>query len=187
MNPIIIKFLKSLSKEDYKIHFNRKPTEKTIGEPIPSPRSWEIVDNILSMNIQDDTQLYSMIAGAIGKETATLFCTFREKEKSFDLLEAFSGEGNFIKNLPTLEPNELYDLSMQFIYIVKNNFFNRSLGLIYLNVGEFLLFLIRYRKSYFKTIINQIDIGDSNLQYIFRLFKNTKKIDIEDIILKEAI
>lgn len=185
MNPIIIKFLKSLSKEERKDCFNQKPTEKTIGKPIPSPRSWEIVDNILSMGIRDEVVLFQMISGAIGKDTATKFCTFREKETSNDLLSAFLGKTNF--NVALLNETELYDVCSQFVLLVKNSFFNNSLGLIYKKVGEFLLFLIRFRKPFFELIANQIDISDENLQHILKLFKSETNIDIEDIILKEAI
>lgn len=184
MNPIIIKFLKSLPKEERKDCFNQKPTEKTIGKPIPSPRSWEIVDNILSMGIKDEVVLFQMISGAIGKDTATKFCTFRDNEISLNLMDYFLGKTKI--NLKSLKENELYEICNQFIVIFKNKFFNQSLGLIYKSVGEFLLFLIRSRKSFFKVIMNNIYI-DENLQAIFRLVKNETNIDIEDIILKEAI
>ena len=185
MNPVIIKFLKSLSKEESKEHFDKKPTEKTIGKPIPSPRSWEIVDNILKMGIKDETILYTMIAGAIGKETATKFCTFRDNYSVYNLASELESTKRI--DVSKLDDPQLYEVCDQFVTLVKNNFFNFSAGTIYKNTCEFLMYLLNHRNSFFFYTMSKVDITNEKLLYIFSLYKSQTGIDVEDMILKEVI
>lgn len=185
MNIVIIKFLQSLSKEETKEHFDKKPTEQTIGKPIPSPRSWEIVDNILKMGIKDEAVLYAMIAGAIGKDTATKFCTFRDNYKVYDLVSELESTKRI--DVSKLDDPQLYEVCDQFVTLVKNNFFNFSAGTIYKNTCEFLMYLLKHRNSFFFYTMSKVDITNEKLLYIFSLYKNQTGIDVEDMILKEVI
>ena len=185
MNIIIIKFLQSLSKEEAKEHFDKKPTEQTIGKPIPSPRSWEIVDNILKMGIKDETVLYNLIAGAIGKDTATKFCTFKDNFDTFDLMSMLDSKQSI--DFSKLDGVELYNTCDQFVTLMKNDFFNFGVGTIYKNVCEFLLFLLKYKKSFFYYVMNRIDITNGKLHSIFSLYNNETHIDVEDMIFQEVL
>ena len=185
MNIVIIKFLQSLSKEEAREHFNKKPTEQTIGKPIPSPRSWEIVDNILKMGIKNETVLFNLIAGAVGKETATKFCTFKSNFETFDLMSMLDSKQSI--DFSELDAIELYDTCDQFVTLMKNDFFNFGVGTIYKNVCEFLLFLLKYKKSFFYYVMNRIDITSGKLHSIFSLYNNETHVDVADMILKEVI
>lgn len=185
MNIVIIKFLQSLSKEEAREHFNKKPTEQTIGKPIPSPRSWEIVDNILKMGIKNETVLFNLIAGAVGKETATEFCTFKSNFETFDLMSALEDRNKI--DVSKLDDVALYDMCDQFVTLVKNNFFNFGVGTIYKNVCELLLYLLKYKNSFFFYTMSKVDITNEKLLNIFSLYKNQTGIDVEDMILREVI
>lgn len=186
MNHIIKKFLKSLTPEELKVHFNQKPSEKTIGKPIPSPRSWEIVDNILNMNIQDEAVLFSMIQGAIGKETATKFCTFRDKENSHDFVTIIK-KPNFITFIQGLSDVELNDLCNQFIALIKLHFADLKVDDFAISAGDFLKYLIDKKKSFLRMVIRSIDEDMKFVTLIFTRYKDAKGIDLEDEIMKEVL
>lgn len=185
MNIVIIKFLQSLSKEEAREHFNKKPTEQTIGKPIPSPRSWEIVDNILKMGIKNEAVLFNLIAGAVGTDTATKFCTFKSNFETYDLMSALEDRNKI--NVSKLDDVALYDMCDQFVTLVKNNFFNFGVGTIYKNVCELLLYLLKNKKHFFYYIVNKIDISNDKLRSIFSLYKTDTNLDVEDIIFKEVV
>jgi hypothetical protein len=75
----IINFIDKLNASESAIHFTQKPTMDTVGKPLPSPRSWMLVDKILKLGITSKQTLLDMIKGALGDETAVKFMQTRKK------------------------------------------------------------------------------------------------------------
>lgn len=109
-NDDIIAFISSLNKEESKIHFSQLPNEKNIGKPIPSPRTWEIVNNILKMDFSDEN-LLQMISGAIGEQTATKFFAIRNSLKNMIYYEdVITNYSNIQSKVSNLKDSEMYKL-----------------------------------------------------------------------------
>lgn len=77
----VVAYIGNLNEADLKYHFAAKPSSEDIGKPLPSPRSWEMVSNILKMGFKrDEAGLErSLIMGVIGETTATNFLHIRDK------------------------------------------------------------------------------------------------------------
>ncbi len=83
-----------------------------------TPRSWEMVSNLLN-NISDDVnEIYPLIRGLVGTGTASEFRTFANVYRELpDIKEIFDGE---IFNVPK-EPSVVYALCSAMVNYVKNN------------------------------------------------------------------
>lgn len=118
----IINFLGSLNSQETAIHFTQKPTENTIGKPMPSPRTWMVVDNILKLEINNDKTLNELITGAVGKETAGRFLSTRNQlERLVNLDELIK---DFDKAKPKLKKQKdgtIVKLVTDFLDVLNNS------------------------------------------------------------------
>lgn len=161
LDPDVIDFIGSLSKKEAQIYFSQIPTKDNIGKPIPSPRTWEIVSNVLQLNLSDATML-SMVSGAIGEQAATKFLATRKRLKNLvkvdDLLNNFSGIKSKVDNL---EDGEMYklinDLSERLIHINDIDEFNSIYKDGVKNFGDFIVYLIKRNKAIVSVFLSAVD------------------------------
>lgn len=84
----------------------------------PTPRSWEMVSNLLSVADDDPTSIYPLISGCIGGGTATEFCSWcRVFSRLPDIKDIFSGR---YTEVPT-QTDMLYALIASMTAYVREN------------------------------------------------------------------
>lgn len=181
MNKLVIEFLKSLEDDEKKKFFCEEPSEKTIGKPIPSPRSWEIVSNILDSNLSDLT-LLEMIKGAIGKDAATKLIEFKNSRYGITLNYLLADKPIVLTDLPK---DNVMRLCIEIRELIKNNFDTYNINDIYMPLGTFINYICGF-SEYIKVIFNlQSSVpGTKKLQSILDLYREETSIDLEDRILE---
>lgn len=172
MHKDIIAFLKSIDKKEYAQYFLETPTSKNLGEPLPSPRTWEIVSNILDMeNGMSNSIKFEMVAGAVGKRCASKFFLFRNSTKNKigiisidDLLNLYDGNDAMLNNI---DDNTLNNIVDQLINILLTYKSIHDLTNVYQNavnsIGKFTRYLCHNRKSLLIKIVSAVNPEISDL------------------------
>ena len=112
IHPYVLGFLKF--KQDYLNNFNPKTNELAFA----TPRSWEMVSNILN-NVSDDIdKVYSLIAGLVGKGVAVEFKTYT---KVFSKLPSIENIFNGTEMHVPKEPDIIYALISSMVTYAKRN------------------------------------------------------------------
>lgn len=186
MNELIIKFMKSLDNEEKQKYFCMEPSEKTIGMPTPSPRSWEIVSNLLNLNV-DDLTLLEMISGAVGKDAAQKFVTFRSTYQGYSLKYILYGEPGKPFNFKELTEKNVAKLSLELKDLIDNDFKDHNINDIFMRVGDLINYLLTF-KEYIKVIFNLNNFGNkSKFKNIMKLYEEQTTINLIDKILEVLI
>lgn len=191
----IIAFMNSLNKSEEKIYFAQLPNEKNIGKPIPSPRTWEIADKILKLNL-DDTKLMSMLSGAIGEQTAKRFLAVRSTLKYMidteDLIKDYDSVSSKVKKLKDSEMYKLInDLTSKLKSIKTLDNFEDKYGDAGIeSICEFLLYLCDNNKALVGVMLSNISpTEDKILIDIIKKYEDDCGVDllskIADIINSE--
>ena len=98
VNHIVIGFL------DYNPSMLMQFDTMTDGLAFPTPRSWEMVSNILNTISDNFKEVYPMIVGCIGHATASNFRTWTELYQTMPSIEAiFAGEEVEVPKAPELQ------------------------------------------------------------------------------------
>lgn len=157
----VINFIGSLTKKEASIYFSQIPDKDNIGKPIPSPRTWEIVSNILKLSLPDATMM-TMVGGAIGEQAAKKFLATRKQLKNLvkvdDLLTDFNSVKSKVNNL---EDGEMYklvnDLSDKLIHINDVDEFTSQYANGVQSLGDFIIYLINKNKAIVSVFLSAID------------------------------
>lgn len=179
----IINFIGSLNKKEASIYFAQVPDKDNIGKPIPSPRTWEIVNNILKMNLPD-ASLLTMISGAIGQQAATKFLSTRRQLKNLVKIDDLLNNFDSVKSkLDNLEDGEMYklvnDLSEKLIHI---NDIDEYTGVYkdgVKSLGDFIVYLIDKNKAIVSVFLSAIDpIQHKTVPEIITAYETLTKIPL---------
>lgn len=157
----VISFINSLNKKESSIYFSQIPDKNNIGKPIPSPRTWEIVSNVLKLNLPD-SELLQMVSGAIGEQAATKFLstrkTLRNLIKVDDLLNNFDGVKSKLDNMEDGEKYKLVnDLAEKLISISDLDEFQDKYKDGVKSLGDFVMYLIDNNKAIVSVFLSAID------------------------------
>lgn len=183
----VINFISSLNKSDAKLHFAQKPDKDNIGKPIPSPRTWELVSNILKMNLPD-TMLMAMVSGAIGEKTASKFLSTRKQLKRLVKVDDLLNNFDSVKDkLSSLEDGELYklvgDLSEKLMSIEDLNAFKAKYSNGVSSLGNFMMHIINNNKAIVAVFLSAIDpVQYKVVPEILTAYENSTGIKILDKI-----
>ena len=184
----IIAFMNSLTKKEEAIYFAQLPSEKNIGKPIPSPRTWEIADKILKLNL-DDTKLLSMLSGAIGEQAATRFLAVRNTLKNMVNCEDIFKDYDSVKSkISNLNDSEMYKLindlthkikSIKTIEDYKDKYSDDGIK----NFGNFMLSLCNNNKAMVGVMLSNISpIEDKTTVDIFKQYESDYGVNLLSII-----
>ena len=152
VDPLIIAFLSYAPKRLFM--FDPKKADKSF----PTPRSWEYVDKILKSSIPENLLLES-ISGAVGRESAVEFLSFRQIAKKLpDLKKILDGE---IKECKQKDHKVLFAVVLGLVNLLKidgdrkrvDNVLNFSMNL----PSEFAVMLVKDMQK------NGIDIESSSV------------------------
>lgn len=183
MNELIIKFMKSLKDDEKKKYFCVEPSEKTIGTPTPSPRSWEIVSNILDLNVNDLT-LLEMISGAVGKDAAQKFVEFRSLYKGYTLEYVLCSDPGKPFAFKSITEKNFANLCLELRDLINNDFKDYNVNDIYMRVGDLIYYMLQH-KNYITTVFNLTNFKDHNkLETILKLYERQTLLDLTDKILE---
>ena len=186
MNKLIIDFMKSLDADERKKYFCEEPSEKTIGKPIPSPRSWELVSNILDLKL-DNIIMLEMIKGAVGKDAAQRLIHYKNSLEHVSIDDLFNKNKAIV--FSNLSMKSLSNLCTDLRTVIKTDFVGYNVNDIYTTVGNFLLYLISNAPSLVILIANDISVNKFNTKFklILELYERDTGIDIPKKIIMEAL
>lgn len=176
-NEDIIAFIKSLNKNEVPIYFTQLPSEKNIGKPIPSPRTWEIANKILNLNL-DDANLLSMLSGAIGEQAATRFLAVRTTLKNMvDCEDVFKDYSKVKSKINKLNDSEMYKLindltakikAIKTIEDYKDKYNDEGIK----SLGDFILDLCNNHKAMVGVMLSNISpVEDKTLVEVFKQYE----------------
>ena len=187
-NKDIIAFIKSLNKSEVPIYFSQLPSENNIGKPIPSPRTWEIANKILNLNL-DDAILLSMLSGAIGEQTATRFLAVRKTlENMIDCKDIFKDYDKVKSKIYKLNDNEMYKLINDLILEIKaiktiENYKAKYNDSGVRSLGDFILNLCSNYKALVGVMLSQINpIEDELLVKVFKQYERDYNVNLLSVI-----
>lgn len=180
MNDLIIKFMRSLKGDEKKKYFCSEPSEKTIGVPIPSPRTWEIVSNVLDLNV-DELTMFEMIKGAVGEETATKFIKFKHEEQGCSLQYLLSDKP---VSLISLSDSNISKLCSEMRVLIDNDFKDYNINDIFMKVGDFIAYISESPDKVAILFNTDTVLNKPKLKLIFEKYNDHMNINLLDKILE---
>lgn len=188
MNELIIKFMESLKDSEKKKYFCVEPSEETIGVPTPSPRTWEIVSNLLDLNV-DDLTLIEMISGAVGNDAAQKFVDFKNTYHGYSLKFVLYNEPGKAFDFRKISDDNIAKLSLELKDLINDDFKDHNINDIYMRVGEFLYYILELYKDHIKMIFNiNSGVGDRpKFTKILEMYEEQTTINLVDKILEVLI
>lgn len=179
----ILNFISSLNNTEVPIHFTRVPDAKNVGEPIPSPRTWVIADQILKMK-PSDKDLLQLLTGAVGKDTASKFIKTRGKTELLISVDQIIKEFDKVATkLKSASDGVLHKAVNDFIDVLNNDEFKRTDDEL-INMGKFIEYLYNDRKPLASILYQKLDITPTCL--VTKISKKYK-VNGDKLIVKALI